>query len=101
MAYVSFVKSDNWPKFHSDIKVFPEVTRNFICEVLTRNMLVRMYLLKVNNRNTRTRCERCSNLKIKTPEYCHWRWRCSCVFIVNLEHISHFGPVFLLSTLNM
>ena len=28
----------------------------------------RIYLLKVNNRNTRTRCEICSKLTIKTPE---------------------------------
>ena len=27
-----------------------------------------IYLLKVNNRNTRTRCEICSKLIIKTPE---------------------------------
>ena len=27
-----------------------------------------IYLLKVNNRNTRTRCEICSKLAIKTPE---------------------------------
>ena len=27
-----------------------------------------IYLLKVNNRNTRTRCEICSMLTIKTPE---------------------------------
>ena len=41
-----------------------------------------IYLLKVNNRNTRTRCERCSKLTIKTL------WRCSSVFIVNFEYIS-------------
>ena len=29
---------------------------------------VGIYLLKVNNRNTRTRCEICSKLTIKTPE---------------------------------
>ena len=29
------------------------------------------YLLKVNNRNTRTRCEICSKLTIKTPERRH------------------------------
>ena len=29
---------------------------------------VDIYLLKTNNRNTRTRCEICSKLKIKTPE---------------------------------
>ena len=29
-----------------------------------------IYLLKVNNRKTRTRCEICSKLTIKTPEQC-------------------------------
>ena len=29
---------------------------------------VGIYLLKVNNRNTRTRCEICSKLTIRTPE---------------------------------
>ena len=29
---------------------------------------VGIYLLKVNNRNTRTRCEICSKLTMKTPE---------------------------------
>ena len=51
---------------------------------------VGVYLLKVNNRNTRTRCERCLKSVIKTP-----------VFIVNFEHISHFVLVFQLLTLNM
>ena len=32
-----------------------------------------IYLLKVNNINTRTRCEMCSKLTMKTPERCHWR----------------------------
>ena len=58
-----------------------------------------IYLLKVNNRNTRTRCEICSNLTIKTPE---WRqWRGSGVFIVDFEHISQLVLVFLLWTLNI
>ena len=43
------------------------------------------YMFKVNNRNTRTRCEICSKLTIKIPERCHWRR--SGVFIVNSEHI--------------
>ena len=43
-----------------------------------------IYMLKVNNRNTRTRCEICSG-----------------IFIVNFEHISHLVLVFLLLTLNM
>ena len=44
-----------------------------------------IYLFKVDNRNTRTRCEVCSKLTIKTPERPHWRP--SGVFIVNFEHI--------------
>ena len=43
-----------------------------------------IYLLKVNNRNTRTRCEICSNLTIKVPE----RRRRSGVFIANFEHVT-------------
>ena len=31
-----------------------------------------IYLFKVNNRNTRKRCEICSKLTIKTPERRHW-----------------------------
>ena len=31
------------------------------------------YMLKVNNRNTRTRCEICSKLTIKMPEQHRWR----------------------------
>ena len=54
-------------------------------------------LLKVNDRNIRTRCEICSKLTIKTPERC--QWHCSGVFIINFDHISHFVLVFLLLTL--
>ena len=49
---------------------------------------VGIYILKVNNRNTRTRYEICSKLTIKT-------------FIVNFEYISHLALVFLFLTLNM
>ena len=52
-----------------------------------------------SNKNTRTRCEICSKLTIKTPE--RRQWCCSGVFIVNFEHISHVVLVFLLLTLNM
>ena len=55
-------------------------------------------LLKVNNRNTRTRCEICSKLTIKTPE--RRQWRRFGVFIFNLEHISHLVLMFLLLTLS-
>ena len=58
-----------------------------------------VYLLKVNDRNTRTRCEICSKLTINTPE--RRQWSCSGVFIVNFEHISLLVLVILLLTLNM
>ena len=32
------------------------------------------YMFKVNNRKTRTRCEICSKLTIKTPEWGTWMW---------------------------
>ena len=52
--------------------------------------------LKVNNRNTRTRCEICSKLTIKTPErrQRHHTYftpssisSSSCIFISNVEHV--------------
>ena len=51
------------------------------------NYPVRNYMFKVNNRNTRTKCEICSEVTV--------------VFIVNFEHISHLVLVFLLLTLNI
>ena len=55
---------------------------------------VSIYMFKVNNKNTRTRCEICLKLTIKTPQRRHWRDY--GVFIVNFEHISHLVLVFLL-----
>ena len=45
------------------------------------------YMFKDNNRNTRTRCEICSKLTVKTPE-------CSSVSIVNVEQVNT-GWIFL------
>ena len=42
-------------------------------------------LLKVNNRNTKERCEICSKLTIKTSD--QRQWCRSGVFIVNFEHM--------------
>ena len=55
-------------------------------------------MFKVNNRNTRARCEICSKLTKKIPEQC--QWRDSSVFFVNSEHIPHLALVFLLFTLS-
>ena len=58
-----------------------------------------IHLLKINNRNTRTRCEICSKLTIKTSERCHWHR--SGVFIANFDYISRLALVFTMLTLNM
>ena len=55
------------------------------------------YMFKVNNKNTRTKCEICPKLTIKT-ERSHWH--CSGVFVVNFGHISHYALVFLLLILS-
>ena len=47
-----------------------------------------IYLVKLNNRNTRTRCEMCSKLTIKTSE--RREWRRSDVFVVNFW--TYFTP---------
>ena len=44
---------------------------NVISYLLVTTNPAGIYLLKVNNRNTRTRCEICSKLTIKTPERRH------------------------------
>ena len=56
------------------------------------------YMFKVNSRNTIAKCEICSKLTTKTPE---WRqWYRSGVFIVNFEHISHLVLVFNFEQVN-
>ena len=46
-------------------KTYPTFSRQFIP--------AGNYMFKVNNRNTRTRCEMCSKLTIKIPEQRQWR----------------------------
>ena len=69
-------------------------TESILKYILHRYYPANIYLLKVNNRNSRKKCEICSKLTIKTPE------RRSGVFIVNFEHILHIFLLFLLLTLN-
>ena len=64
-----------------------------------RDIPARIYLLKVHNRNTRTRCETCSKLTLETPE--RRQWRRSGFFTVDFEHISHLVLMFLLLPLNI
>ena len=51
------------------------------------NNLAGIYLLKVSNRSTRTRCEICSKLTIKTSERRQWRLVCSSFSVANFEHV--------------
>ena len=53
-----------------------------------------IYLLKVNNKITRSRCEICSKLTINTLERHHW-------LLEHIEHILQLVLVFLLLTLSM
>ena len=54
-------------------------------------------MFKVNNRNTRKKCEICSKFTIKTPEERQQRqWHRSGVFIANSEQFSHLVLTFLL-----
>ena len=53
-------------------------------------------MFKVNNRNSRTRCEIFSKLTIKKPERRHW---CRFgVFIVNFEHVIAGWEVYFVFT---
>ena len=62
------------------------------------NFPANINLFRVNNRNSRKRCEICSKLTIKTLE--RRQSRRSGAFIVNFEHISHLFLLFLLLALN-
>ena len=74
--------------FRTFINCLPVIVKNVIDPI-------GIYIFKVNNRNTRTRCEICSKLTIKnqinTPPG---------VFIGNFEHISHLVLLFLFLTLS-
>ena len=57
---------------------------------MTHDLPASIYLLKVNTKNTRTRCEICSKVTIKIPERCQRRQYfapCSSVSVVNFEHV--------------
>ena len=89
-TYVFFVlPSKKWPATLPHIPI----TNTLILFVMALEFVYQwiyypsgIYLIKGSNRNTRTNCEICSKLTIKTPEW--RRSRCSGVFIVNFENIS-------------
>ena len=55
-------------------------------------------MFRVNNRNARTRSEKCSKLTMKAVE--RHQWHLSSVVIVNFEHISHLILVLLNTRVN-
>ena len=57
------------------------------------------YMFKVNNRNSRTRCELCSKLTIKITERLHDVVLVS--LLITLKHISHLVLVFILNIVHI
>ena len=47
-----------------------------------------IYLFKMNNRNTRKRCEICSKLTIKTPKRRHWTYYTPFSGIIDSEQVN-------------
>ena len=66
--------------------------------VLREIIFQQALLIKVNNGTTRTKCEICTKLTIKTLE--RRQYHRSGVFIVNFEQISHIFLLFPLLTLS-
>ena len=77
-----------------------EIAISHLCEIsgfMCSHFPSKIYLFKVNNRNTRKRYEIWSKLTTKTERR---QWRCVSAFIFNFEHISHLFLNFLFFTLN-
>ena len=70
----------------------------WVYDKISGRFLVSIFLPKVSNRNTKQMCEGCAKVIMNKPGRC--QSRCSGVFFVNLELISHIFLVFLLLTLN-
>ena len=61
-----FVTSLASTKYFEQFNPFPK--QKLFRQIAAKFPPVGIYMFKVNNRNTRTRCEICSKLTIKTPE---------------------------------
>ena len=81
-------------EYHTRKKV-PFQDKHFLYEPMVNTPGITC-LSKLNNRNTRKRCEICLKLTTETQKR---QWRRYGIFSVNFEHISHFLLVFLLLTL--
>ena len=113
-SLTKFMKVNNWGVIRTLISIYDETVyenifvkssqvSEWVYSAITQNKKqtnpTGIYLLKVNNRKTKSRCQICSKLTKKILERCQWRH--SGIFIVNFEHLSHLDLVFLLLILNM
>ena len=90
-----FLSPDTHMYVLSPFPLLPTKSNLIVFLMYHKQQLANIYLIKLNNRTIRKKCEVCSKLTIQTPEQSR-----SGVIIVNLEHISHLFLVFLLLILN-
>ena len=93
-AFNPFLSNPSFPFLYpleTAEKLFSDVSRRYRNGTLVWNRFNFLwnptgnYMLKVNNGNTRTRCEICSKLTIKTPESHHCR-RSGVLLTLNIFH---------------
>ena len=82
-----YVKTAAYMEFRTLYEKYVNLYHSIVLRLQGIKMLaVGIYLLKVNNRNTRTRCEICSKLTLKTPERRQWRSLVPLLLIFNIFH---------------
>ena len=90
----------HWPSTYLECWQFIESTRYFF--LVTMQLKISYYNCLCSQQTftcskstikTLSRCDICLKITMKTPEWCHWR--CSGIFLVNFEHISHLFLVSL------
>ena len=80
---LKYFKNSYFPEYNLLAATELKICMKSMIKAATRNIPAGNYMFKVNNRNTRARCEICSRLTIKAPE--RRQWPRSGVFIVNFE----------------
>ena len=96
-AHVTSIDMVSFRNFREYCLFLKGLLQRYVSQFQTENLWI-IQLFKFNNKNTRKRREICSKLTIMTPEWL--QWRCSGVFIINLEHIPYLFLVLLLLTLS-
>ena len=66
--------------------IFENIVSVEIDAAIPEHALANIYLFKVNNRHFRKRCETCSKLTIKTPEWRQWRLMMFLLLTLNIFH---------------